>query len=135
MLPEKVLVIDLNKSTDYQRLLSGKPQTCGMRSGRVYLQAGDSCGQHSTNHREELLVFLDGDHRGERMLEYAGMILDSGDSKKVLVLDDIHWSKDMYRAWSRLVKRDEISLSIEMYNTGIVFIHFAVQKEHFKVNF
>ena len=66
MLPEKVIVIDLNKSTEYQRLLSGKPQTCGMRSGRVYLQAGDSCGQHSTNHREELLVFLSG--RGQLLI-------------------------------------------------------------------
>jgi len=84
---------------------------------------------------EELLVFLDGDHRGERMLEYAGMLIDSGDSKKVLVLDDIHWSVDMNRAWKKLVKLDEISLSLELYNTGIVFIHYTIQKEHFIVNF
>jgi len=84
---------------------------------------------------EELLVFLDGDHRGERMLEYTGMIIESGDSRKVLVLDDIHWSKDMNHAWKRLVRLDEVSLSLEMYNTGIVFIHYAFQKEHFIVNF
>ena len=56
----EVLIIDLNKSPEYQQLLGGRPQTCGMRSGRVYLQPGESCGQHSTKAHEELLLFLSG---------------------------------------------------------------------------
>jgi mannose-6-phosphate isomerase-like protein (cupin superfamily) len=56
----KVLVMDLNTNPDYQQLLDGKAQTFGMRSGRVYLQPGESCGQHSTEAHEELLVFLSG---------------------------------------------------------------------------
>ncbi len=56
----KVLVMDLNRNSEYQQLLDGKLQTCGMRSGRVYLQPGESCGQHSTKAHEELLVFLSG---------------------------------------------------------------------------
>jgi len=63
---EKVLVIDLNKSAENQKLLDGKPQTCGMHSGRVYLPAGQACGQHSTKNREELLVFLSG--KGELII-------------------------------------------------------------------
>lgn len=57
---EKVLIIDLNENPENQRILAGRPQTCGMRSGRVYLAPGKSCGQHSTKDREELLVFLSG---------------------------------------------------------------------------
>ena len=57
---KKVLVMDLNKGSEYQQLLEGKPQTCGMRSGRVYLQSGQSCGEHSTETHEEILVFLAG---------------------------------------------------------------------------
>ena len=60
MVSEKVLVIDLDDSGEYQRLLAGQPQTCGMRSGRVCLQPGHGCGRHSTDSREELLVFLSG---------------------------------------------------------------------------
>lgn len=60
---QEVMVIDLNDSAEYQRLLEGEPQTLGMRSGRVCLEAGKACGRHSTKHHEELLVFLDG--RGE----------------------------------------------------------------------
>ena len=57
---KKVLVIELDKSSEFQRLLGGQPQTHGMRSGRVYLPSGQSCGQHSTKDREEILIFLSG---------------------------------------------------------------------------
>jgi mannose-6-phosphate isomerase-like protein (cupin superfamily) len=57
---EKVQIIELKESPENQRILAGEPQTRGMRSGRVYLAPGKSCGQHSTKDREELLVFLAG---------------------------------------------------------------------------
>ncbi|MFA6424606.1 MAG: cupin domain-containing protein [Phycisphaerae bacterium] len=56
----QALVIDIKNNDEYQPLLNGEPQTCGMRSGRVYLKCGQSCGQHSTNAHEETLVFLSG---------------------------------------------------------------------------
>lgn len=56
----KVLIMDLSRNSEYQPLLSGEPQTCGMRAGRVYLKPGESCGEHSTDAHEELLVFLSG---------------------------------------------------------------------------
>ena len=83
----------------------------------------------------ELFVFLDGDHRGERLLQYCNMIIDSGLSRAVIVLDDIHWSGDMNLAWKTLLKRSEISLSLELYNTGIIFYGYDIQKSHFVVNF
>ena len=63
---DRVLVIDLDSRAEYQRLLGGlekEPHTCGMSAGRVFLKAGESCGQHSTENREELLVFLSGKGR------------------------------------------------------------------------
>lgn len=61
VLPEKKFCItDLDNSPEYQQLLWGHPQTCGMRSGRVFLKPGESIGQHSTKQHEELLVFLSG---------------------------------------------------------------------------
>jgi len=57
---QKVFVVDLNEIAEYQRLLEGKPQTRGMRSGRVFLHPGQSCGQHTTKQNEEMLIFLSG---------------------------------------------------------------------------
>ncbi len=60
MSPEKVRVIHLKSGSEYQELLSGRPQSHGMRSGRVYLEPGQSCGRHTTKAHEEMLIFLAG---------------------------------------------------------------------------
>ncbi len=64
--PEGAFTVELNDKPEYQRLLEGKPQTLGMRSGRVHLASGQACGQHSTKNHEELLIFLSG--QGELQL-------------------------------------------------------------------
>jgi mannose-6-phosphate isomerase-like protein (cupin superfamily) len=56
----KAFTVELNDQPEFQRLLPGQPQTHGMKSGRVHLEPGKSCGQHSTKENEELLVFLAG---------------------------------------------------------------------------
>ncbi|NLH17574.1 MAG: cupin domain-containing protein [Phycisphaerae bacterium] len=56
----KAMVLDLARNDEYQPLLTGQPQTRGMRSGRVFLKAGQECGLHSTKAHEEILVFLGG---------------------------------------------------------------------------
>ncbi|MFC2115525.1 O-methyltransferase [Bacteroidota bacterium] len=83
----------------------------------------------------DIFVFLDGDHRGEMLKQYCSMIIQSAPSKAVLVLDDIHWSKDMNLAWKELLNRSEISLSLELYNTGIIFLGYGIQQDHFVVDF
>ena len=67
---ERVLVVELNDNPEYQRILEGRPQTLGMRSGRVHLEAGKACGQHSTKQHEEILIFLKG--RGELLIGEEG---------------------------------------------------------------
>jgi oxalate decarboxylase/phosphoglucose isomerase-like protein (cupin superfamily) len=66
MASSEAFIVQLNDKPDYQRILEGKPQTCGMRSGRVFLESGKACGQHSTKDHEELLVFLSG--QGELLI-------------------------------------------------------------------
>jgi mannose-6-phosphate isomerase-like protein (cupin superfamily) len=61
MSPEReTQVIDISDDAKYQNLLDGRPQTYGMRSGRVYLQPGETCGRHTTEQHEEMLIFLAG---------------------------------------------------------------------------
>ena len=57
---KKAFVVELNDEKGYQRLIPGVPTTHGMKSGRVYLQPGADCGVHSTEEKEEQLVFLSG---------------------------------------------------------------------------
>ncbi len=47
-------------ASGFSRLLSGAPQTCGMKSGALVLQPEESVGAHSTHEREEAIVLLEG---------------------------------------------------------------------------
>ena len=82
-----------------------------------------------------LFVFIDGDHREEKLISYASLILDSDTGDRTIVMDDIHWSRSMYRGWKKIIKHPAISLSIELFNTGIVFVGEKIQKDHFVVIF
>jgi predicted O-methyltransferase YrrM len=82
-----------------------------------------------------LFVFIDGDHREERLISYVSEILASERRDGTIVMDDIHWSGGMYRAWKRIINRPEIRLSIELFNIGIVFVGEKIQKDHFVVIF
>ncbi|MDY6833999.1 MAG: cupin domain-containing protein [Chloroflexota bacterium] len=54
-------LIDLGQGADkYTRLLGGKPETHGMRSGYMVLPPGDEVGLHSTKDAEELILVLEG---------------------------------------------------------------------------
>ena len=58
---EKIVrIVPLNDKKEYQRLIDGTEQSFGTKAGRVYLEPGDHCHEHSTEAREEILVFLRG---------------------------------------------------------------------------
>ena len=57
---EKAFVVDIEQTGKHQELLGGVVKTCGMRAGRVLLEAGQKCSTHSTEAKEEILVFLSG---------------------------------------------------------------------------
>lgn len=81
------------------------------------------------------LVFIDGNHRKEPVLNYFRLISANMDSSGILVLDDIHWSAEMEEAWDILKKEERVSLSIDLFFTGILFFKNGFQKENFVLNF
>ena len=80
---KEAFVLNLENNGEYQPILSGQPQTCGMRSGRVYLEAGKSCSQHSTHAHEEILVFLSG--YGEALIGEENKSLRIGEGKVLYI--------------------------------------------------
>ncbi len=76
-------------------------------------------------------VYLDANHRFEPTMRYFELILPKITQKTVLVFDDIHWSKEMLKAWNEIKKHPKITLAIDLYNMGIVFFDDNLSKEFF----
>ena len=51
--------------------------------------------------RNVSLAFIDGNHRGEALVEYARSIRAAGE-EMIIVADDVHLNRGMYAAWSSL---------------------------------
>ena len=88
------------------------------------------------NHKNIDFAFLDGNHRKIPTLQYFEQILLSTNEQSIFVFDDIHWSKEMEDAWEIIKQHDAVTLSIDLFFIGIVFLRkdFKV-KQHFIVRY
>ena len=77
-------------------------------------------------------VFLDGNHRLVPTLEYFEACLKYAHNETVFVFDDIHWSNEMEEAWEKLKIHPRVTISIDLFYMGIVFIRKENKvKEHY----
>lgn len=80
------------------------------------------------------LVFFDGNHRPEALLDYVKYCLPFTNNQSIFVFDDIHSSASMKSAWTAVKNLDAVSLSIDLYRMGIVFFRTGIQKQHFVIS-
>ncbi len=73
-------------------------------------------------------VFFDGNHNLKPTLDYFEQCLNKVHEKSVFVFDDIHWSKNMEMAWNTIKTHPQITISIDLFEMGLVFFN----KEHKK---
>lgn len=81
------------------------------------------------------MVFFDGNHRTEPTLHYFMQCLEVSHEKTIFIFDDIRWSKEMFNTWQIIREHKAASISIDLFNIGILFFRKGIAKQHFKVNF
>lgn len=83
--------------------------------------------------RKYNLIFIDGDHNGERTLGYFNSLLKSVHNNSVIIFDDIYWSKDMTAAWQQIIANENVTVSIDTFQWGMVFFRKEQPKQHFVI--
>lgn len=88
------------------------------------------------NNKKTDLFFPDGNHRKLPTLKYFDRVLLSSHEDTIMVFDDIHWSEEMEGAWAEIKKHKAVTLTIDLFFIGIVFLKkdFKV-KQHFTIRF
>ena len=81
------------------------------------------------------ICFLDADHRSEAIKWCIGKIMDHHPKIKCIVVHDIYWSKDMKEAWGTIVEDEQFSLTLDLFQAGIIFPNMEMPKQHFTVRF
>jgi predicted O-methyltransferase YrrM len=81
------------------------------------------------------LVYLDGNHREKETGSYFDIILPFTGNDSVIVIGDIHWSPGMKAAWNKIILLPEVTLSLDLFFLGIIFLRKELSKQHFTLRF
>ena len=80
-------------------------------------------------------VFFDGHHLKQATMDYFNICLSKAENDTVFVFDDIHWSKGMEEAWNAIYSHPQVTVSLDLFQLGIVFFRKECQKQHFIVRY
>lgn len=81
-------------------------------------------------------VFVDGNHRFEPTIRYFNMMKPYLHEHSVLIIDAIHWSKEMEQTWKTIQQDEMVTLTVDLFYIGLVFFRKEQKKkQHFIVQF
>lgn len=96
----------------------------------VYVDEFESSLAQLTNTSYDL-VYIDGNHQKEATLLYFEQLLVNTHNNSMFIFDDIHWSKSMSEAWEIIKNHPKVTVTIDTFFWGFVFIRQEQVKEHF----
>ena len=74
-------------------------------------------------------VFMDGHHLKDPTMTYFDQLKPYCHQNTIIIVDDIYWSKDMNEAWELLKKDPMVSLSVDLFDIGILFFNLDLSKQ------
>lgn len=86
-------------------------------------------------HPQPGLVFFDGNHLRDATLRYFEQCLASATPQSIFVFDDIYWSEGMTEAWEQIKAHPQVTVTLDLFQMGIVFFRKEQAKEHFIIDY
>jgi len=80
-------------------------------------------------------VFIDGNHREEPTIKYFEQCLSKINNDSIIIFDDIHWSEGMEAAWKYVQNHASVTLTVDIFFMGLVFLKKELSKEDFNIRF
>jgi predicted O-methyltransferase YrrM len=80
-------------------------------------------------------AFIDGNHQKEPTIRYFHQCLEKSGSDSVLLFDDIYWSKGMAEAWANIKAHEGVTVSLDLFQVGIVFLRKGQTKQDFVIRY
>ncbi|HRJ30032.1 MAG TPA: class I SAM-dependent methyltransferase [Cyclobacteriaceae bacterium] len=81
------------------------------------------------------MVFMDANHRYEPTLRYFDSLLARSHHKSIFIVDDIHDTPEMEKAWTELKKHPLVYTSADLFRCGLLFLDPSLNKQHVVLRF
>lgn len=76
-------------------------------------------------------ALVDANHRYAPTIQYFEWLMKRFNEKSVMVIDDIHHSPEMEKAWKELKKHYLVYGSVDLFRCGILFFEPGLNRQHF----
>jgi len=80
-------------------------------------------------------IFIDGNHQKDPTIRYFEHCLTKTVNDTILVFDDIHWSEGMEDAWKIIQDHPAVSLTVDLFFMGLVFLKNELTRQHFIIRY
>ena len=77
------------------------------------------------------VAFIDANHTYVSTCEYFDVLAGKVHEKSVIVVDDIHYSEEMEKAWKAICADERVTSTIDLYQMGLVFFDKHYWKRHY----
>jgi predicted O-methyltransferase YrrM len=105
----------------------------------IEIMEGDfeqSLPQYLTTINSIGVAYIDGNHKYLPTIQYFESLIKQSNDDSILIFDDIHWSAEMEKAWEEIKKHEAVTLTIDLFFIGLVFVRKAQkEKEHFIIRY
>jgi predicted O-methyltransferase YrrM len=81
------------------------------------------------------LVYFDGNHRKEAVLEYFSRCMPFIGNETVFVIDDIHASAGMEQAWEEVRLHERARVSLDLFFSGWILFRKELSGQHFRLRY
>ena len=81
------------------------------------------------------LVFIDGNHQREPVVNYFNRIAKISDNKTVIIIDDIYYSREMEEAWNEIKQNEKVSITVDIFRLGIVFFREGINHNDYIIRY
>lgn len=105
---------------------------------KINLVAGDISKTLPTFLRNKKAIdfaFLDANHTYEHTLSYFEQLRKQVHHESIIVIGDIRWSRGMKRAWEEIIALEQVRLSLDFYECGVLIFREGLAKSHYILHY
>ena len=76
-------------------------------------------------------IYIDGNHRLEATMDYFNRCMEKSHKNTIFVFDDINWNKEMQEAWMTIKKHPKVTVTVDLFMMGLVFLNPDLSKQDY----
>ncbi len=86
-------------------------------------------------HKKVDFVLIDANHTYKATTNYFNLLLDHISDNTCFIFDDIHINGEMEKAWNDIKSHYQVTVTIDLFQVGLVFFNPEIRKQDFILTF